>query len=597
MDTSGLGRRRGQADLSGSLPVGGLPVRARRPTPLRRRRSWHRLLLAVPLLLGGCAGGAEGPGADPAPAMPMAQAGDDAQDGSAERTEIRSAPVVRPGAPGTASRTLSHDERRPADPLPHTPADVQFMQNMIHHHLQAVEMSRLVPERTRRADVLLLARRIDRSQDDEIRLMEAWLRTRGETVPLPESAAPTHEDQAAGHHAAHRDTHHDRGDHSRHDGHADHRAEGHESHGDPDTSGMMAGMLTPGQLAELAAARDAHFDRLFLEFMIYHHEGAITMVRELFASRGAARIPRSSSSPIMWVPTSRPRSIGCGAFSAGAAAPPGAARPPAGLHLFHKPRIGFFDERNHPTDSSDLQPEEGSASTLGAPYLPGSRVLRRPCPYPWQGPKRSRTRSSRPTRSPGRARSGLDGCRGGFLEHGPCGQPPGPTGSTTPRPPATAGSRTRTSPSGGIWPSWGTTTASTSTICRIRETPGSGPPWSARAGRATSRSSGDLVFMSAQETRGRLDCGTEGVEEPVSAERFRGVRIFDISNLDSPRAGGGGPDLPRLAHPHAWSPTRTTTPSTSTTPAPADRARRGDGGLRRRAGSRTIPPLRTGAST
>ena len=62
---------------------------------------------------------------------------------------------------------------------------------------------------------------------------------------------------------------------------------------------------------------------------------------------------------------------------------------------------------------------------------------------------------------------------------------------------------------------------------------------------------GNLLFMSAQETRGRLDCGLQGVQAPVSAERFRGVRIFDITDLTKPTAGGRRADLPRLAHAHA----------------------------------------------
>ena len=62
---------------------------------------------------------------------------------------------------------------------------------------------------------------------------------------------------------------------------------------------------------------------------------------------------------------------------------------------------------------------------------------------------------------------------------------------------------------------------------------------------------GNLLFMSVEQTRGRLDCGTQGVAETVSKERFRGVRIFDITDVTKPRAGGGRADLPRLAHPHA----------------------------------------------
>lgn len=166
--------------------------------------------------------------------------------------------MVQPGAPGAASRTLD-----PSDPAhqtrhPHTEADVLFMQNMIHHHEQALQMARMVPDRTDNPQIRLLAHRIDRSQMDEIRLMQRWLADRGEEAP---GVGVDHDHHAHhGHHAAGHD-------------------EGH----------LMAGMLTEEQLQQLADARDAEFDRLLLEFMIYHHEGAIQMVEELFSSYGAGQ--------------------------------------------------------------------------------------------------------------------------------------------------------------------------------------------------------------------------------------------------------------------------------------------------------------------
>lgn len=132
---------------------------------------------------------------------------------------------------------------------PYTAADVRFMSAMIGHHAQAIEMSRLVPERTTSGDIRTLAGRIINAQQDDIRLMQTWLRDRGEAVPEP-------------------------------GGHA-----GHEGH----DGGLMQGMLTPAQMAELAAARGKDFDRLFLRFMIQHHRGAVAMVEELIGSRGAAQ--------------------------------------------------------------------------------------------------------------------------------------------------------------------------------------------------------------------------------------------------------------------------------------------------------------------
>ena len=126
-------------------------------------------------------------------------------------------------------------------------ADADFMTHMIHHHAQALVMAGMVPTHTESSSLRVLAGRIINAQNDEIRLMQTWLRERG--LPVPDPA------------------------HAMHGG-------GHQD---------MPGMLTPEQLARLDAARGAEFDRLFLEFMIQHHSGAITMVDELFAAYGAAQ--------------------------------------------------------------------------------------------------------------------------------------------------------------------------------------------------------------------------------------------------------------------------------------------------------------------
>ncbi len=129
-----------------------------------------------------------------------------------------------------------------------TSPDVRFIRGMLAHHAQALEMTALVPGRTTRQNIHLLAERIDVSQRDEIVLMERWLRARGEPV------------QATG------------TDHAHHG--ADH---------------PMPGMLTPDEMARLAAATGAEFERLFLELMIRHHEGALVMVAELFATPGGGQ--------------------------------------------------------------------------------------------------------------------------------------------------------------------------------------------------------------------------------------------------------------------------------------------------------------------
>jgi uncharacterized protein (DUF305 family) len=133
---------------------------------------------------------------------------------------------------------------------PHTEADVRFVTGMIAHHGQALEMAALVPDRATRADVKLMAERIEVSQRDEIALMQRWLQAHGEPVPSADSA------------------------------HAHHHGGAHA---------QMPGMLTPEDMQRLAAASGAEFDRLFLELMIRHHEGALMMVAELFGTPGGGQ--------------------------------------------------------------------------------------------------------------------------------------------------------------------------------------------------------------------------------------------------------------------------------------------------------------------
>jgi uncharacterized protein (DUF305 family) len=127
-----------------------------------------------------------------------------------------------------------------------TAADVSFMQAMIGHHAQAVELVALLLERTRRDDLRMLGQRIQISQSDEIEMMEGWLRARGQPLPDP-----------------------------------------HAHHGK--AAAVMPGMLSPEEMKELQAATGSEFDRLFLAAMIKHHEGALTMVARLFATPGAGQ--------------------------------------------------------------------------------------------------------------------------------------------------------------------------------------------------------------------------------------------------------------------------------------------------------------------
>jgi uncharacterized protein (DUF305 family) len=154
--------------------------------------------------------------------------------------------IVQPGAPGEGTRVISADKATDSSRVRFTAADVRFMQGMIGHHAQALEMAALLPERSRREDMRLLAKRIDVSQADEIQMMRRWLETRGQQVPGPHA---------------------------------------HHAPGAP----LMPGMLTAGEMSRLAEATGDAFDRLFLELMIKHHEGALTMVRALYATAGAGQ--------------------------------------------------------------------------------------------------------------------------------------------------------------------------------------------------------------------------------------------------------------------------------------------------------------------
>ncbi len=155
-------------------------------------------------------------------------------------------PLVQPGAPGQASQVIPADKAIDQSKIAFTEADVKFMQGMIGHHAQAIEMTTLLATRTNREDMKKLALRIETSQSDEIKMMQHWLEVRGQTVPGP--------------HAMHM----------------------HGAH-------LMPGMLTPEEMNQLAAAKGPEFDRLFLEGMIKHHGGALTMVEELFATPGAGQ--------------------------------------------------------------------------------------------------------------------------------------------------------------------------------------------------------------------------------------------------------------------------------------------------------------------
>jgi uncharacterized protein (DUF305 family) len=167
--------------------------------------------------------------------------------------------VVQPGAPGQPTQTLPSSTRATLPPI--SAKDVEFMQGMIMHHAQAVEMTALIPSHTTNKELALLGARISHSQSDEMRFMARWLKARGKPVEMPmkgmegmDMADMDMSDMDMSHHHM-----------------------------------LMPGMLTKKQMAALRNAKGAEFDRLFLTGMIQHHGGALTMVKDLYDSAGTGQ--------------------------------------------------------------------------------------------------------------------------------------------------------------------------------------------------------------------------------------------------------------------------------------------------------------------
>ena len=354
------------------------------------------------------------------------------------------APIVQPGAPGQATRALSAGEAARIANNRYSADDVAFMQGMVLHHAQAVEMANLVADRTNTAEVTAVADRINASQADEIEFMQGWLRERGETAPAPAAM-----------------------DHGAHGGHA---AAGH---------GDMPGMATPAQMAALAAARGEAFDRQFLELMIAHHEGAVTMVANLFRRSGSAYDPVlfrfandvtneqqaeiNRMTALLRERAADPRSTLRGDFR-------DAQQAAAGLSLvasLPKP-TGFFDPENPAGLPPTVEGEGAGPATRGG------------------------------GRSPFLSFANTDMAFSGDLlavgnYHGfnlyRLGQGDEPQ-------------------------------LISSVVC-----PG---------GQGDVSIVGNLLLMSVESNSGRIDCGRQGVPDQATPERFRGLRIFDISDQTRP---------------------------------------------------------------
>ncbi|MBW3550087.1 MAG: DUF305 domain-containing protein [Proteobacteria bacterium] len=375
--------------------------------------------------------------------------------------------IVNPGAPGEDSRELSADEAVRIAASRYSAADVQFMQDMIPHHHQALEMAALVGERTNSPALIDAAGRIEASQRDEIGFMQQWLAARGERVPDPQAHSAMH------------------------------------------TSHEMAGMASAAEMAALAKAEGPDFERQFLQLMINHHAGALKMVEELLEQSGSAYDPTllefvndvsndqaaeiERMTALLATVSSDPRTGLAAGFR-------DAEEAIAHLRLvasLPKP-AGFFDPENpaglplEPVDEDEddeEKDEEKDAEALAKQ-------------------QRDRAFERFKGESTGKARSGLLSFANTDMAfsndvlvvgnyHGFNAYRLGTDGV-----PALV----------------------SSVVC-----PG---------GQGDVSIVGDLLLMSAQETRGRLDCGLQGVIEDVSAERFRGLRVFDISDLARPKQVG-----------------------------------------------------------
>jgi len=351
------------------------------------------------------------------------------------------APIVQPGAPGDSPKIITAEEASKIAANSYSKDDVQFVQDMIPHHNQAVQMSALVAERTNRPELVDVAGRIDVSQADEIEFMQQWLRVRGERVPEPTAHSAMH------------------------------------------TSHKMAGMASPEKMAELATLSGTDFDRLFLQLMIPHHEGAVTMVKELMEQPGAAYDPvlyefttdvvndqtaeiERMNSLLVSLSDDPRATLKAGFLDAGEAI--------LNLELvasLPKPP-GFFDPKNPsgvppsmPQEESDEESDEDVELSERPPLLAFSNT--------------------------DMAFSGdvmVTGNYHGFNIH-----------------------RLQED---------GIPELVSSVVC-----PG---------GQGDVSVVGDILIMSVEQTSGRVDCGLGGVGEDISPERFRGIRIFDISDLTRP---------------------------------------------------------------
>lgn len=359
-------------------------------------------------------------------------------------------PIIQPGAPGQAGRVITAEEASDLANISYSLGDIQFLRGMIPHHAQAKEMSALAADRTNNTTVLAVAQRITLSQDDEISMMQGWLRDQG--------LEPTSED-----------AHHEPG------------------------FMRMAGMLSDEEMDELAAASGPEFDRLYLEYMIEHHQGALEMVETLLDQRGSVQ------DPLLYEFTSDVTSDQTSEIE----------RMDTLLASFNPdPRVGLA----------------AGFRDAGEAALNMRVIASLPKPAGFFDPERP---------------SGLSARRLQELEDEASGITPETPDedeedeNSDPRPALLSFSNTDMLFSGDYMVAGNYHGFNTYDISDARA-PRHVASVVCPGGQGDVSIVGDLLIMSVQETRGRLDCGLEGVPEPVSNERVKGIRIFDVSDFTNP---------------------------------------------------------------
>ena len=356
------------------------------------------------------------------------------------------APIIQPGAPGENSKILDPDIAANIAGASYVEADVKFLKGMIIHHQQAIFMSKLAKKRTNNKTIVDLANRIDVTQEDEINFMDSWLQDREEIM-----SAATHK---------------------------------HHMHMD------MSGMASPKQLKDLENSESTDFDRLFLQLMIAHHDGALDMVEELKKYPGSANDPllnefvsdlindqsveieRMNSIAVNL--SDDPRSgLASGLFIADEAI--------LNLELVSSLRkpTGFYDPDN-PGSKGEEDPTVDLDEDKELTTIEKSRALKSPI------------LSFANTDMAFRDDLLVAGNYHGFNMY----------------------SIDKT----------GVPSLISSVVC-----PG---------GQGDVSIVGNLLIMSVEQIRSRIDCGSTGVGRDASSERFRGIRIFDITDLKNPKQVG-----------------------------------------------------------